>query len=457
MTTFGDTIKMLNKRFKVGSTYALWVKLELYHENDLGNKVTITTQDKKHNYIINIQNKKSSGIGLANQIDIDLGFAPDFTVVGTDIDINFIDRALNSQSGGLCEYTLQYGYSFTDDSLYSPIYRGLITNYTVSIENGMLMYHLSAFSGAIGASESIIEFTTKENSRCTEVAYEAINEHLSALGYKARYDYGVEGSDAVVPEIGGMNCTVFEYIDAVLKSATDATQAGDTEIEASKKITYNWYIDESDGDNKYIVISKINPQKITQDEVLVFNWMEKGNNLVVQFTTNFMGSVLMSYTYVGEEKLHMSIDSEGGSIVTSGVQASIGGGDTAISDTDTEKQSWSDALNSLSYTATLTMLGLPCEIPIGTVIKIVPLIYGIPHFSQGFYMVTGLSDRINTGGYLTTIELTKLIFAESEFVGSVYDLSSDTVAIYKNANVSTIKSKRSLNNNSNSGIMHMTK
>lgn len=442
MTTFGDTIKMLNKRFKTCSTYALWVKLELYHDNDAGSKVEISTQDRKHNYIISIDNKKN-GTGIANQITINLSFAPDFTVTGTDIDINLIDRALNSNAGGLCKYALQYGYSFTDDSLHSPVYKGFITNYQVSLDSGLLNYTLTAFSDAIGATEKTIEFTPKENVRCTEVAYEAISEYLSKLGYKAKYADGVEGTDAVVPEIGGMNCTIYEYLDSVLNSAEEATQAGDTSLDSSKKITYGWCVDETDGDDKSIVIYKRDPQKITQDEVLVFNWMEKGSNLVVQFSTQFIGSVLMAYSYSGEATLHMSIDSEGNSIVTSGMQSTGSGGDTASADASTDKRTWSDAINALSYQASLTMLGLPCEIPIGTIIKIVPLIYGVPHFSQGFYMITGMNDKISTGGFLTTIELQRMMYVDSDF-DNVYNLSTDSVATYKKAETtidSTVKTR----------------
>ena len=63
----------------------------------------------------------------------------------------------------------------------------------------------------------------------------------------------------------------------------------------------------------------------------------------------------------------------------------------------------------------MVTMGIPCEIPITGLIKVVPLIYGKPHFSAGVYMVLGVRDTITSGGVFSTEwELLKMVQEEEQ-------------------------------------------
>ena len=115
-----------------------------------------------------------------------------------------------------------------------------------------------------------------------------------------------------------------------------------------------------------------------------------------------------------------------------------GGGDTALSDSTTYLRTWSQAVNNLAYTASLTMIGLPCEVMINTVIKIVPLIYGVQHFSAGYYVVTGVTDEISQNGYTTQISLMRLPYNDKDF--NLYNVNNGSRSV-------SVKSKNNINSN----------
>jgi len=83
-------------------------------------------------------------------------------------------------------------------------------------------------------------------------------------------------------------------------------------------------------------------------------------------------------------------------------------GDTAISD---EKYSyWLWERNTMfSYNATLTLVGVPSDIPIGTYLYIKPMVNGVEHHTAGFYFVSGSEDKMTSNGYTTTISLIRII------------------------------------------------
>jgi len=415
MSSFTETVKTLNSKFKKCSTYSIWIELTLYHTNS--DKIIISTA-KKDNYIIQVQNQKN-GTGLANNITIDLGYMP--TLKNGTYNVDYIDKILCSKYGTLCNFDLRYGYSFEGsyNHVQTILYSGIITNYTVEVRNGLLTYHLTATSTLINNLEDKYNFETKENMRCTDVAVDVLKNYVK--GYTIEFDDGVEGTDCVLETVdGATDSTVFDYVKTLLGSAIHKSQANIENIDIKDKITYNFIIEESN--KKRIRITKFDPKSIKQDELLVFNWMDKGNNLVVDFSFNFNGSILMSSSYLDKTSVRIALDSEGNEILTTTSGSAI----KASSDISAKKNTWAQAVNNLAYTASLTMIGLPCEVQIGTYVKIIPLIYGEAHMSAGYYLIQKMTDNISTSGYLTTIELMRIGMYDSDFNGvDVYNLSTD--------------------------------
>ena len=65
-------------------------------------------------------------------------------------------------------------------------------------------------------------------------------------------------------------------------------------------------------------------------------------------------------------------------------------------------------MNLGNYVATLTLPGVPAEIPILTTFEINVYMNGEKHFSSGYYRVTATEDVLDTSGYRTSLTLLKL-------------------------------------------------
>lgn len=82
-----------------------------------------------------------------------------------------------------------------------------------------------------------------------------------------------------------------------------------------------------------------------------------------------------------------------------------------------ERSSWAD-LVQYPYTATMTTLGIPEDIPITGLIQVNPIIYGQKHHSAGVYRIQTTSDTISAGGQFTTtwnlLKVTESLQIQSE-------------------------------------------
>lgn len=95
-----------------------------------------------------------------------------------------------------------------------------------------------------------------------------------------------------------------------------------------------------------------------------------------------------------------------------------GGSDSGITaSVQQERSSWAD-LVQYPYSATMTTLGIPEDIPITGFIQVNPLIYGQKHHSAGVYRIQTTSDNISAGGQFTTtwnlLKVTEALQVQSE-------------------------------------------
>ena len=61
------------------------------------------------------------------------------------------------------------------------------------------------------------------------------------------------------------------------------------------------------------------------------------------------------------------------------------------------------------YKASMTLLGVPCEVPMTGKIKVIAKMGNEDHHSSGVYMVLGNTDKINSSGFFTELELFKFV------------------------------------------------
>jgi len=172
---------------------------------------------------------------------------------------------------------------------------------------------------------------------------------------------------------------------------------------------------------RVITLDYVNPnEKFTSDQVVDFgfNWMSgKLTDIVLNFTPNFQGSIAIANAASLKNTIkdmakndNIAITGDGVmEVLTSYVNQRVKGnsGDesimnilTAIADMAIFQQS--------PYTASLSTLGIPYDIPMLTHINVKPSIYGRLHYTAGEYRITKITDQISSGGFNTEFELIRI-------------------------------------------------
>lgn len=226
---------------------------------------------------------------------------------------------------------------------------------------------------------------------------------------------------------------------AVYKKDAEVTD-DNKNLNILNKSKYGWFIDDTaNGEYKgTIYVYRLTPDDNKNANAnIIFNWMAPGegelDHIVKSFRPEFNGKVLFALTSQKfnpttgsdenaqpEEKTPEEMDqifkgsyylSNDGKICKTekSISPPIGGtSQAAIGSIEQEKATWLEDAQ-YCYKATLVTMGIPCHIPITGRIKVVPLIYTIPHHSQGVYLINGTTDQITSNGFFTTWNLMKYI------------------------------------------------
>lgn len=366
-----------------------------------------------NNMFVSFEYKKT-GTGQANTFTINLAYVPE-----PGGDPNAIDRALaigdRSSSRG-CKAKIQYGYA-GEFGCVSPRYEGEVTDYTCEIREGMLYYTITGYSGivyAVNTKESFDEVgTLEEDGTCSdgiqpsEQIVKVVNEKL------ARYGYTCTKSSNSGPFIADESCyikryddvQIFDYMTNVLATA-HASKDNSTEI--IDRTRYTFAIDDA---KKKIIIKSID-LTAASTITMTFNWMSRENSIVLNFLTDFRGAVPITVNRAAEEELE-SDDINRSVINAKGTTTSVQSYEQVsssdfVSESNIVAARWAELLQT-PYTATLTLIGVPADGDIiGEMITVNPLIYGVKHHTAGKYMITGVTDIIDAGGYQSVVKLMKV-------------------------------------------------
>lgn len=432
---FERMVNELQNRLALEPIYTNWVKFQV------GN-FALDTSDPGQQFFVSL-NYTKNGSGQANSFTIAIAYEPRMSdpTGRWNLDPNIIDKQLtiyNGSQDNKLKCWLQYGYGHTPNKLISPMLEGMITDYKPEFRDGLLFYTITGYSGLVVAKEDNISVEEMKATRPTNAVKKVIEDNIGEnsektnLGYKVVFGPGVENSDKEVdiPETPDIN--IFQYIEKVLSMAVPASYNEDEEnsekgVDPSLTRPYYMYEISEEKDNKTITILLVDPKnpdsKLTTS--IVFNWMDKSNSLVQSWQPDISGSVLLAQSYQKEKGVtNFGIDDAGNTVETNLLKPPIamnkqaesnsptdgetsGSSEASSIDEDTEKNKWSKAIQ-YSYKASMILTGIPCDIPIGMYIKVIPLLYGKPHNSAGLYMVTKSEDQIDSGGFQTTLDLIKI-------------------------------------------------
>jgi len=472
----GEIFKKVSDKFNTKPEYTIWIdfKINSLHVNstsqDANSNIIMSLNNEKNgsgyanSFTITIAHAPMAG---AYDLQTHQIFNP-----------NAIDEALLQMnvngapwSSRYCE--IEYGYADETDfkSFRTVKYYGMVMEYTCEIQDSILIYVIKGFSGVTSLNESKDPLIITPNSdgfiKPTEAVAQIIERYLQAgrkhesgvypisdyVSYHYIFDEGVRGSDqeTIIPPPTDKNPS--QAITDILNMAIPIEDAekieNNTIISNSNKVYYGWYISdtvEASMKNTYwsgtIHIFKTDPKTLREkndtDVNLVFNWMSPGptgefNHIVRSFMPKYDGKVLFALSIkkfniddeegtkeqeiITQQRNGTYFINNSGQIeranVTSIAPATGGEVRQIISRVEQERSSWIHSMQ-YPYKADMITVGIPCEIPITGLIRIVPLIYGQKHHSAGIYMVLRTSDRLTTQGFETSWELIKVVKTEVE-------------------------------------------
>lgn len=364
----------------------------------------------------------------------------------------------------------QYGYNIVGDTqIVSPLYEGLIMDIIPNIDytNGKSTYTISGNSIIAGMS---IPYSFKEvgSSETKDGRWKGLDIVLWQLWYhhgneatvdQLPQDYSkninnrhrdvVDGvaqkvnidipeelinssSHVYMPQINEM--TTWDYCLEVLNKTVNVNDSRyndnelnpgyDLEDDNDFKPYYTMYMTDSGGSGVPTVhvtfISSKDDENADKESYPInfdFTWYNRKNSIVIGWQPEVS---VITYLLTKAEKEHNkllentinTISSESNEstnvssfIASTGIALGVAAANTMADEKIKELSNTTEEY----YKAKLTLVGMPCDIPIGVLLDIKPVILESVSRTQGKYYILSAKDTINTNGlFTTTIELHRL-------------------------------------------------
>lgn len=348
----------------------------------------------------------------------------------------------------VCKF--QYGYSYPD-LIVSPMYNILVTDCTCEIQNKYLIYTITAYSLALSIKDDSLskidgdttEISYTNNETPTEVVERLIDMYnknnknekkinVTWVSYSATQrtvkssdrnftdsSEGVDVDDSGHKKQGLVgkythkfeDNTIFQEINYFLQKAVHKSDdVKDVEKPQCNKYKYGFKINDTSENNKEIDLEIYLTDTIANSSsdsvsIYTYNMLDVDDSIVLDFKTDYHGAYLKEA--IDKNLLELDTHTENKLYVLD--PKSIRNNGVVTRDAiEANNRNIVKAISNAAYNATLQIVGTPINIPLLSVIKVVPIINGLKHHSEGFYQVTKITDTLDTSGYKTTLGLLRL-------------------------------------------------
>lgn len=404
---------------KEGPVYSTWIRFQIGKTNPI--QFDSTSNNKKENMIAGLTfNKK--GAGVVNDFELVIRYDPFDYGQNTKDKIELLDELIAEAMSYDMHKDLdrmrgfiQYGYNCpTDSTLISPKYQFILTNASSSVDwsTGIAEYtfegttELAAdanFTTSLPKFENeyLIDIVTTVlwafyGKKSEEPVHKAkgVDFHENEWGYKIEVDDELRLQSPQIDVAAVSKQSPWLYVKNLLDSNMSAEDQT-LEVYQSDKITqdqkprYTMFITDEAG-AQTIHIGYVSPKeqgknvKINYD----FTWgMKSQKNLVVKWNPE---TDLRLYL------LQQAVKKRNDALLKE---------DIAKSDSfmDLMNKSYLENADVYEmYDATLTLVGIPADIPLCAEVTIMPRILESVSRTAGIYMVQGGTDRIVTNGAFTS-------------------------------------------------------
>ena len=404
---------------KEGPVYSTWIRFQIGKTNPI--QFDSTSNNKKENMIAGLTfNKK--GAGVVNDFELVIRYDPFDYGQNTKDKIELLDELIADAMSYDMHKDLdrmrgfiQYGYNCpTDSTLISPKYQFILTNASSSVDwsTGIAEYTFEGTTDLAAdanfttslpkfENEYLIDIVTTVlwafyGKKSEEPVHKAkgVDFHENEWGYKIEVDDELRLQSPQIDVAAVSKQSPWLYVKNLLDSNMSAEDQT-LEVYQSDKITqdqkprYTMFITDEAG-AQTIHIGYVSPKeqgknvKINYD----FTWgMKSQRNLVVKWNPE---TDLRLYL------LQQAVKKRNDALLKE---------DIAKSDSfmDLMNKSYLENADVYEmYDATLTLVGIPADIPLCAEITIMPRILESVSRTAGIYMVQGGTDRIVTNGAFTS-------------------------------------------------------
>lgn len=404
---------------KEGPVYSTWIRFQIGKTNPI--QFDSTSNNKKENMIAGLTfNKK--GAGVVNDFELVIRYDPFDYGQNTKDKIELLDELIADAMSYDMHKDLdrmrgfiQYGYNCpTDSTLISPKYQFILTNASSSVDwsTGIAEYTFEGTTDLAAdanfttslpkfENEYLIDIVTTVlwafyGKKSEEPVHKAkgVDFHENEWGYKIEVDDELRLQSPQITVAAVSKQSPWLYVKNLLDSNMSAEDQT-LEVYQSDKITqdqkprYTMFITDEAG-AQTIHIGYVSPKeqgknvKIEYD----FTWgMKSQKNLVVKWNPE---TDLRLYL------LQQAVKKRNDALLKE---------DIAKSDSfmDLMNKSYLENADVYEmYDATLTLIGIPADIPLCAEITIMPRILESVSRTAGIYMVQGGTDRIVTNGAFTS-------------------------------------------------------
>lgn len=344
---------------------------------------------------------------------------------------NMIDEIFSTN--GYNTIYLSYG----DWNMPTFIYKkesALITKLSskVNFANYNINYTITAVSNAVSTAAASYYWPTrngKPSNIIHEILYAGNSKYKLLDVFPGMKDQSVVEemlnglNDATVRIEGKQSMDPISYLNYLVSCMNSVSSFNNQSV--LKNATY-YFVIHDDVDNErggaYFTIDKVST---TQSTLASYDTYEidigfpdinkTNNNYVTDFQVNNDNSWALLYDY--SEKVSLSntvygIDKDGQIYTEYSPNITTS---TKTYTTTPEQRTWWTNMTQFPISATLTIKGLLRPSMLMTYLKVNTFFYGHKHITSGLYIITKEVDSINSGGYKTTLSLTR-IAGDDDFI-----------------------------------------
>lgn len=334
-------------------------------------------------------------------------------------DPNLIDKVLSSVSSSR-KIVLSYG-DYSSPTFIFKEEEATITNVTQDIQfnTSVLSYTITCISDSAKLKAGTY-FFGKRRAKPSEVIEELLYDNRYGLldifyGMRNRDLVAQKGlidhSDKTVVIEAASKISVLDYLKYLISNMTSSTTLGSDNLTEGNKYIMTMYDDfQGEFGGPYFKIQKL-ARSISEVNSIDLYTVDVGfplNSNVVSFTMEDNQAYSIFYDYaksIQQEQYNYRLNDKGQMDVI--YSPAISRSTLFYKTTETDKTWWTK-MTQYPVKAKLTIKGLLKPALLMSYVKVNVLFYGRKHISSGTYVITGQTDTIDTGGYVTQLSLTRI-------------------------------------------------